>query len=279
MSRITHAPPDIILQTITPGLAKKWLETLNTNNRNLRRRKVSQYASMMKRGQWMPDGDTYKFDRDGILLDGQHRLAAIVESGHTVKNAVIMKGLPPETFKVLDTGMLRTPGDALGHGVPSASHKAAAIRLLWIVDLTEDDPRSSLVQQAVTRTDIASYYDDYTDDVDYASKTGDRLYNAFKGGSRAAWIAFIALAMRANAGHAEEFLEGVFSGANLGKNDPRLALRNWLSNARRLPNAGAHLGILIKSWNNWMNGKTRFAMVFRDEEPFPKLVTRKTIAV
>lgn len=267
----------ITIQTITPGLAKKWLETTNTNNRNLRKRKVSQYAAMMTRGQWLADGDTYKWDVNGVLLDGQHRLAAIVEANHTVKDAVVMHGLPPESFKVLDSGMMRTPGDALGNNVASKGHKASAIRLLYVIELMEADPRRSDNMTAVTRTDISDYYADYTADMDHCTKMGDKIYSAFKGGNRSAWIAFVHLAQKASPLHAEEFLEGVLSGANLDKNDARLALRNWLANARRLPTAGAHLGMLIKAWNNWMTGVTRTSMLFRDEEKFPTLETRKTL--
>lgn len=267
----------VTIQTITPGLAKKWLDTTNSNNRNLRKKKVSQYAAMMNRGQWQSSGDTYKWDSNGVLLDGQHRLAAIVESGHTVKDAVIMHGLPPETFKVLDSGMLRTPGDALGVGVTSKGHKASAIRLLYVVEILEGDPRRTEALATVTRTDLSDYYADYTDDIDYCARMGDKLYAAFKGGSRSAWIAFVRMCQKASPQHAEDFLEGVLSGANLDKDDARLALRNWLANARRLPSAGAHLGILIKAWNNWMTGKTRTTMIFREEEKFPTLETRKTL--
>ena len=69
----------------------------------------------------------------------------------------------------------------------------------------------------------------------------------------------------------------MYSGANLSPGDPRLALRNWLSNNRRLPTAGHHLGLLIKAWNAWMGGATRALMILRDDEAFPVLATRRKL--
>ena len=54
----------------------------NSTNRELRNHVVEGYVDQMKKGQWREDtGETIKISKTGRLLDGQHRLNAIVKFG------------------------------------------------------------------------------------------------------------------------------------------------------------------------------------------------------
>lgn len=103
--------PTYKLVDITPALAKEWIRT-NTHNRNLRERVVNGYANDMIAGHWVEDGQSIKFSISGVLLDGQHRLTAIVQSGITVRMLVV-NGLPEATQDTMDTGAKRTLADVL----------------------------------------------------------------------------------------------------------------------------------------------------------------------
>lgn len=81
------------LQKITPAMAEKWLATPNTKNRKLRQRTVEAFAADMRRGKWHITHQGIAFDEAGNLLDGQHRLAAIVKSGCTIE-MLVTTGLP-----------------------------------------------------------------------------------------------------------------------------------------------------------------------------------------
>lgn len=264
----------ITTETITPAKAKEYLSH-NRDNRNLRRKRILSYASQMKRGQWKNTGDPIRFASNGRLLDGQHRLQAVVEAEVSIP-MVVIRGLDEETFKVLDSGLGRSPADALGISVTAANNKAAACRLLFVVDVG-GDPRKTEDLQIVTRIDVADYYNAHQEDVDLGNSIGSRMYAQFAGGNRTAWIALAVLVQRVNATHADEFLEGIYTGANLAPGDPRLALRNYLANNRRLPSAGHHLGVLLKTWNAWMKGESRVLMAIRDDETFPDVLTRRNL--
>lgn len=97
--------------TVTPEMAQEWLGS-NTNNRNLRTRRVAQYAMDMKEGDWHFNGDPIRFATDGTLLDGQHRLHAIIESG-LPQLLLVMRGLRAHQQHTLDQPVPRTTGDAL----------------------------------------------------------------------------------------------------------------------------------------------------------------------
>lgn len=73
---------------VTPILAKAWLEQ-NKSNRSLRPQRVNQYARDMKAGKWNLTGQGITFAEDGSLLDGQHRLNAIVVANVSVYMLVV----------------------------------------------------------------------------------------------------------------------------------------------------------------------------------------------
>lgn len=69
---------------ISPEQAAKWLER-NDNNRNVNVAKVKKMAKDMREGHWDTTHQGIAIASDGTLVDGQHRLLAIVESGVTVR--------------------------------------------------------------------------------------------------------------------------------------------------------------------------------------------------
>ena len=96
----------MLVEKITPEMAANYLK-FNTNNyRKLSRAKVIEYANEMKAGRWQLNGEAIEFDEDGTLLNGQHRLAAIVYSKTTVQIAVI-RGVKKD-ITVYDSGKTRT---------------------------------------------------------------------------------------------------------------------------------------------------------------------------
>ena len=265
------------IETISPTKAKEWLTHNTPRNRRLRQHKVDAYADQMTRGQWLMAGDPIRFDSTGALIDGQHRLAAVVQTGKS-RQMVVVRGLDPAAFGVIDTGMIRNPADSLGVGVTQATSKAAAARVLYLIE-TGCDPRNKADADAVTRLDIVSYYQANAAQMDTAMLQAQRTYSALPTGNQTAWLVFVTLANRINAQWTADFLEAIVTGANLEHGDPRLSLRNWLSNvrsgAKANARAAAHLGVYIKAWNSWLAHQSRSLMVLRDDEPFPELATRQ----
>jgi hypothetical protein len=102
---------ELSIETITPKQAEKYLQ-FNTSNRNLRKSLVSQYARDMANGKWRLTHQGVAFNCDGTLLDGQHRLKAIVESGVTVQ-MLVARGVDSKHQLVMDDHAKRSAGDAL----------------------------------------------------------------------------------------------------------------------------------------------------------------------
>src|SRR4051794_31155207 len=103
--------PTTSIEDVTPAVAADMLAA-NTKNRTLRRTLVDVYAADMAKGNWQFTGEAVKISTDGVLLDGQHRLEAIVQAGVTVPMLVV-RGLPRATQDVMDSGAKRSAADAL----------------------------------------------------------------------------------------------------------------------------------------------------------------------
>lgn len=113
---------------VTPDMAQAWLQR-NFNNRPVSQDTVRAYAREMKRGRWMPVHQGIAFDVEDNLVDGQHRLLAIVLSGCTVRLMVTF-GLPSRIdgtrmvgMDVVDRGKTRSVADQLKiqHGISGGS--------------------------------------------------------------------------------------------------------------------------------------------------------------
>jgi hypothetical protein len=115
--------------TVTPELATKWLGQ-NAKNRHQKLRVIARYVRDMTANDWALTGDPIRFSADGQLLDGQHRLVAIVESGASVVMLVV-SGLDRRAQDVMDTGAKRTAADALTiHETTNAATVASIARLV-----------------------------------------------------------------------------------------------------------------------------------------------------
>ena len=123
------------VQTITPGKAAEYLQR-NTANRPLSQRTVRDFAAAMRRGEWRVTHQGIAFDTTGALVDGQHRLAAVVEADLPVEMTVFAD-VPDGAFDVLDTGKRRNAADVLAiEGEKSAVMLAAMVRTVWPVSYT-----------------------------------------------------------------------------------------------------------------------------------------------
>jgi len=94
---------------VTVEMATKWLEG-NVHNRILLQRVVDRYAASMSLGLWMLSPQCIVFDTTGMLIDGQHRLWAIVLVGQP-QMCVVVTGADPKVQLVLDQNTPRNPAD------------------------------------------------------------------------------------------------------------------------------------------------------------------------
>lgn len=125
-------PPTVEIVDATPTMAESWLAK-NPNNRNLRQPVVASYARDMVSGNWRLNGETLKFDQAGKLIDGQHRLSAVIAADVSV-SMVVMRGVDADVMDTVDVGAKRIYADALKlQGEDNPTTLAAVVRraVMW----------------------------------------------------------------------------------------------------------------------------------------------------
>jgi hypothetical protein len=135
---IKKPPPHSEIIEYSPGLADYILTNLSLGNRPKKLGKIKRYAQDLTEGRWGMTGDTIKFGANGVLRDGQNRLAACIRAGKSFRSHTVF-GIDPDLFTRMDVGKNRTPADVFSiAGIAYANHVAGSVR--WLLILTSDNP-------------------------------------------------------------------------------------------------------------------------------------------
>ncbi len=117
---------------VTPAMAVEWLKR-NRKNRPINKAHVRRLVRDMAAGRWVPTPQPITFDVDRDLIDGQHRLTAIVESGVACQTT-ICEGAARESLRGIDMGTTRDAGGILAmlNGI-TAEKRALSIAnaMMW----------------------------------------------------------------------------------------------------------------------------------------------------
>jgi hypothetical protein len=124
-------PDDVI---ITPEIAEAWL-TQNNNNRPISAATIRKYARDMRADKWLFTGDAIRFDKNRVLIDGQHRLMACI-AAETPFRSLVVYGVEPDAKSVIDGALMRRPSDVLAmDGYHNVLTLASAARWLALAKL------------------------------------------------------------------------------------------------------------------------------------------------
>lgn len=245
--------PTVSIETITPADAAKMLES-NKENRRLRIRLVRQYARDLAQGRWTDNNDAICFTADGRLINGQHRLEAVVSSGQPMR-ALVARGVSDEAQHQMDAGARRTASDALqltGHTYAPLLAAAAKTAILLTSGRMFRDTR----EQGVSTAEIQQFveqHDELIAAVEHASLLRSRIDAKPTSLAVALWTTNnVDLAASAL------FWDHLATRANLKSGSPILALDDRLRRIR----AGKirteqrdELFLIFKAWNYWRKGQ------------------------
>jgi len=261
--------------TMTPDWAHELIEKHNVNNRKVRRDVVQAYVHAIKSGQYKLTHQGVAIGTNGVLLDGQHRLLAIVESGIQVP-IVMATECDPSIYDVLDTGCTRKSVDVLGaYGAQDAGGSSSTVRTYIMYHEHHDKIWQGRLRYP-NNTEILEFYQTRSEQVDYASRKGKAVWSAFKQvKSHSAVATFILLALDRGypRSHIEFFTEKLATGSNLEDTCPILRFRagaiNGIIEQVRHNQRQATLASLIKTFNDWNNGVERRLFRIPPMPPMP----------
>lgn len=225
---------------ITPEDAREMLEHVFIN-RPKREDQVVAYARDMVNNNWRPVGDPIRVDTNGDLIDGQHRLSAIVASGRTV-SMMVVSGVNPEDQIVIDSGVKRRAADYLTlDGRKYGARLASAARLLYATEAG----RAYENRLRVTNSEIFGVIDAHPTLIDSVL--------AVEGINRTSGITPLNAALVHYIGSEKifhttwNFFDGVRTGVGLAATDPRLLLRNRLLVVHEAPARMAQLWLVLRA--------------------------------
>lgn len=245
-----------VMETIDPDKAREYL-SLNDNNRPVSKTYARALAGAILRGEWALNGETVKFDSGGKLIDGQHRLHAIVTSDQAVQ-ALVVRNAGSDAQDTVDTGTRRSLSHALKiRNESNAPILAAAVG--WLYRLHENQVRGTSMQQTTYPTikqgiSILENNPGLREGVAVGSRINARL--RIPGGLMAAL--FYEFSLRGQH-DAEIFAERLLSGAELEANDPIYILRESAlryADERPKPTQPMYAAIIVKGWNAYREGRT-----------------------
>lgn len=250
------------LRTITPEAALALLES-NTDNRRLSEPHVDFLANEMRSGRWQQNGSALVLSPTGRVLDGQHRLWAVVRSD-TTHDFLIVHGVLDEAQTTVDTNRVRTAADALGMAGVASSHVTAGATRIAVNYAA--GRYTALTSYKVSNGEVMAYVRAHPDLADSV-----RAAHSVKMGSPSV-AAFVHYA----AGHLnrplrDSFFDGLATGLGLTEHAPAYLLRRVLeqhvTGARRRPPA-QQLAYYIKAWNLQVKGtRAKLIRLGPDEVP------------
>lgn len=215
---------DIVIENVTPQKALEYLEKANAagvRNRSVSDARVQMFKEAIKKGEWRVTHQGIAFDKDGNLIDGQHRLWGCVESEKPIQ-VVVTRGVAAIDMTLIDRGRSRSLGDVLTiDGVKGGAKKAAIARMLgaFIKGNGEGDPKFQRLLDSEVRKIVVQF------DADLEWFSNLKVNGPFASAPLAACFVYAhSIAPAAVEAIAEKFLLGT----NLQRGDPMHTMRQHL---------------------------------------------------
>ena len=268
-----------IVETITPQKAQEYLNT-SKGNRNISKPVVDSYAITMKSGGWLLNGEAIVFDQEGHLINGHHRLHAVIKSGVPIESFVT-RGVSDKAFVTFDCGRHRTVGQLIGmqgvkHYNSVSSVVSTAFRLMNGYEISECN---SLRNLGKTNADMMDCFNKDREAFIEAGAFGVEMRNKapFVDGSMVGGSYYF---LTKKGGYSKDFVRTFFEDLcqyDTSNNEMVNMLRMRFikaktSNTMKLPRSVA-FALLVKTWNLYVTCTSVKQLKYTAEaEDYPKFI-------
>ncbi len=189
---------------LTPKLAKYFLTNNAPFQRKINKRKVDHYKREIQNNNWQLNGDNISFDKDGNMINGQHRCEAVVLADKSIYTVVIL-GLDSESFKTMDQGFNRSNGSLFNmQGVKYASNLPTMLKIIY------DNKKTGMINSKAPTpsfSEIEKLYNTDKDNFDKACSLSNVIVKSYKntGFSATTFLPFAYKAILKNEEDLKEF--------------------------------------------------------------------------
>lgn len=268
--------PEVIV--LTPERATQLLE-LNTLNRPLNDQHVKRIAGQIQRGLWRYNGDTIKLATNNAVLDGQHRLWAVVEAKMAIQTAIVYD-IEPEAFSTIDT--LRKPRSgadvlALKGATRHRGHTSAALQ--WLIRWQRGTLENyKAPQHRIENSDIETAYENNAG----IERAIERVM-PLRGLANPSVVGFFYYILANRSPElAERMVHTMENPAGVPMNDPFFRLRMYFaSDHHKRKDPVVSIALMVKASNAAYYGRDVKALNWRNQgtspEVFPKLEVAQSL--
>lgn len=245
----------------------------NQLNRPLNDQHVKRIANQISNGKWKYNGDTIKLSSKRNVLDGQHRLWAVMEAKISIET-IIVDGIEEDAFATIDT--LRKPrsgSDVLALKGATRHRQYTSAALQWLFRWqrgTIENYRSP--QNRIENSDIEKMYED-NKGIERAIERVIKL----RGLANPSLVGFFYFVLANRSPElAERMVFTLENPAGVAMNDPFFRLRMYFSSDTvKVKDPIVTIALMIKAANAAALGKEVRALNWRSQgtspEDFPKL--------
>lgn len=236
---------------ITPAIATQWLRA-NKKNRPIRKRHVVFLAQEILNGNWQVNGQAIVIAENENVLDGQHRLLAVIEAGQAIETLVVY-GIPERAFSTIDTGAVRSGADALClhfEEYTVTTVKTVATAVPWVRQLERGLVHN--FQRKISNTEIIEYAKEHLSLFQHS----ERLQSFPKDNrplSIGVGTAVYEMFSRKDEETADEFMRSLYTGEALSREDVEWQIRHaFQKDAQRTTTKLPYpikVRMVIKGWN------------------------------
>ena len=261
----------IAVETITPAQAKAYL-LHNTKNRTLHPKRVSIMAADMRMGAWVVNGDTIRFDVEGTLVDGQHRLSACVTSGVPL-TVIVVRDLDVSAFMAMGKENPRSLGDMLSIlGYKDGVRLGAAAKVFYGLSAGYPTSMISKSYNKMSHTQAAMVVELVPGLITWLQRfQSTSEFSAVRAGPECLYVALAEATSQEDPELADSFWESVMTGTDLYKGHPAKALRNKMLRERMATHGASHhwqwVGWAISAWNAHRKGRMVNRLLIKNKVP------------
>ncbi len=261
------------IEKITPSLANEWILCSPEYQRKLNPRHIATLQVAIERGEWRENGETIKFNKKNELIDGQHRLGAIIAAKRAVRSLVVTD-LSAAEGVFLTLGNVRSRNYSDFVHVPHAQAVAAAAKFYW--GLANDEyPEPHKHPPVPDLKRLCGHWEQEMSDA------CTEAYQAGRVTHQPSWNAFLLWYYRhileiKKQKQLSQFFKALGDGIDLQSGSPILAVRNRLQ-SKRNPNEtilpAVIRAVVLKGLHHHLNGvKVRRIGWDISQEEFPRVL-------
>lgn len=254
-------------EVITPELANDLLSTNLNSQRPMKKTVVNRYAAAIMNDEWVNNGESIKIDCNNSLIDGQHRLRAIIKANKPVRMTVA-RNIDPRSFSSIDTGVSRTSSDNLKiMGFKNTNVLAASALDLLIIERGQRDFLDNKCRALYQNSDVADWVVNHSEIHEIVSRgskwrgksfIGPRIVNTIIGA-----LSFFGDPSLLD--YCVEFFQAIESGKE--SDSPAFVLRERLIQSKMLSSKSLTIrqkyALTITAWNQWATGTKKQTLVWR----------------